>query len=72
MQTVYPDYYPLFHCIAGACRHSCCIGWEIDVDAHTMQRYERTEGAIGEKLRACVSKREHRTSFCATGSAVLF
>jgi len=56
MQTGYPDYYPSFHCIAGACRHSCCIGWEIDVDARAMRRYERTAGAIGEKLRACISK----------------
>ena len=30
MLTVYPDYYPAFRCIAGACRHNCCIGWEIE------------------------------------------
>ncbi|MGM9573705.1 MAG: hypothetical protein ACI3VJ_04690 [Hominicoprocola sp.] len=30
MQYVYPDYYPKFHCLAQRCRHSCCIGWEIE------------------------------------------
>ena len=27
-----PDYYKEFQCIADQCEHSCCIGWEIDVD----------------------------------------
>jgi len=26
-----PDYYPDFHCKAGACRHPCCVGWDIDI-----------------------------------------
>ena len=29
---VYPDYYPEFRCSASACKHNCCIGWEIDID----------------------------------------
>ena len=32
---VYPEYYPRFRCIADACRHTCCQGWEIDVDDKT-------------------------------------
>ena len=51
MKIIAPDYYRHFVCIAGACRHSCCIGWEIDGDAESLRRYERLEGAIGEKLR---------------------
>ena len=39
MKQVFPSYYNKFRCIAGDCRHSCCIGWEIDVDADTMQSY---------------------------------
>ena len=39
MKQIYPSYYNRFRCIAGDCRHSCCIGWEIDVDADTMQTY---------------------------------
>ena len=32
MQIIVPDYYKEFSCIADHCRHSCCIGWEIDID----------------------------------------
>ena len=27
-----PDYFKEFSCIAGACKDSCCLGWEIDID----------------------------------------
>jgi len=39
MKQITPSYYEKFRCIAGECRHSCCIGWEIDVDADTLQTY---------------------------------
>ena len=32
MKIIAPNYYPAFRCIADKCRHSCCIGWEIDID----------------------------------------
>lgn len=45
-----PDYYEEFSCIAGACRHSCCIGWEIDIDEDTYAYYKSIGGALGERL----------------------
>lgn len=27
-----PDYFDEFECIAGRCRHSCCAGWEVEID----------------------------------------
>ncbi len=51
MQIFAPDYYKDFSCIAGACRHTCCRGWEIDIDADTYEAYMNAEGALGEKLR---------------------
>ena len=40
-----PAYYKNFKCIADRCVHSCCIGWEIDVDCHTAAKYASlTEG----------------------------
>ena len=51
MKTIVPDYYPRFSCIAGACRHSCCIGWEIDIDSDALRRYQQQEGSIGQRLR---------------------
>ena len=35
-----PEYYNEFKCIADRCTHSCCIGWEIDVDGDTVEKYE--------------------------------
>lgn len=55
MTVFAPDYYTGFRCIAEACRHSCCVGWEIDVDPDTAERYQTMDGALGEKLRRCVS-----------------
>lgn len=51
MKSVAPDYYASFRCIAGACRHNCCIGWEIDVDEDSLAYYRSLEGKIGERLR---------------------
>jgi len=54
MITAYPDYYKDFACIASACRHSCCIGWEIDIDPVSAERYKNTGGALGEKMCRCI------------------
>lgn len=50
MKLMAPDYYPAFRCIAGACRHSCCIGWEIDVDEASMERFAHVQGDLGRRL----------------------
>ena len=55
MLTVYPDYYPTFRCIAGACKHSCCIGWEIDIDEESLARYKAMPSPLGERLRNHIS-----------------
>ena len=52
MQNAYPDYYPLFHCIADRCRHNCCIGWEIGIDPAALADYQSQPGAFGDRLRA--------------------
>ena len=46
-----PEYYDRFRCIAGACRDSCCIGWEIDVDEEKREMYRNVTGELGERLR---------------------
>ena len=52
MKTVVPNYYKDFRCIADKCRHSCCIGWEIDVDNETLSAYEKLSGNIADRLKA--------------------
>ena len=58
MRTVYPHYYPQFKCIAAACRHTCCAGWEIDIDEESLERFRGTEGHMGERLRAAIAEGE--------------
>ena len=50
MKIFAPIYYKNFKCIADRCRHSCCIGWEIDIDEKTLMRYRKIEGVSGEKI----------------------
>ena len=51
MLHVYPDYYKDFKCISRDCRHNCCIGWEIDIDEATAEKYKNEGGQLGERLR---------------------
>ena len=56
MKLMAPDYYPAFRCIAGACRHSCCVGWEIDVDEASMERFSQVDGELGQRLRENIDR----------------
>ncbi len=50
MYTIYPTIFPDFRCKAGACKHTCCQTWEIDIDAETEKTYRNTQGPLGEEL----------------------
>ena len=58
MKRVMPDYYADFACIAGACRHTCCVGWEIDIDTDSLRRYQAMPGEMGERLRSYIDIEE--------------
>ena len=49
--TIYPDFYQDFCCKADKCQHTCCAGWEIDIDAATAAIYQQVGGELGEKIR---------------------
>lgn len=51
MLYVEPDFYGEFQCLADKCAHSCCLGWEIDVDEDTAALYKELPGPLGEELR---------------------
>ncbi len=55
MKTIAPDYYNSFACSAGKCGHSCCEGWEIDIDPETLAKYVFMDGPLGEKIRANIA-----------------
>ena len=43
MKLYAPKYYEEFKCIADKCTHSCCIGWEIDVDENSYKKYKKSK-----------------------------
>lgn len=61
MLYVEPDFYRDFQCTAGDCRHSCCLGWEIDIDDDTAELYSMLPGSMGEELRreVCLEPAPH-------------
>lgn len=59
MKLVAPNYYSAFRCKAGACRHSCCIGWEIDIDDDSLARFRSVPGEFGRKLREGIDWEQH-------------
>lgn len=61
--TIYPNYYKNFSCIADKCKHSCCIGWEIDIDNDTLKYYDGLDGDMGEIVRSRIC-RDGEPHFC--------
>jgi lysine-N-methylase len=58
MKLFAPKYYEEFSCIADKCRNSCCIGWEIDVDAETLARYSEMKADYAENIRKSIENDE--------------
>lgn len=53
-KMIYPGYYESFKCIASLCKHSCCMGWEIDIDKESLEKYKKITGAFGERLNKSI------------------
>lgn len=58
MKTFVPHYYNDFKCIAGECRHSCCIGWEIDIDPLSLEKYNSIKTPFGKKITDNINVQE--------------
>ena len=63
MKYYAPNYYNSFHCIASACRHSCCVGWEIDIDEDSLVRYQTLSHPYGETLRQRITQNDSTACF---------
>ncbi len=55
MKLYAPRYYTEFKCIADKCTHSCCIGWEIDIDEDTLCVYEGLKDGYSTQIRNSIS-----------------
>ena len=66
MELRAPDYLGEFHCLAGACPHSCCEGWEVEIDGAAADFYRALPGPLGEGLRAALQTEEGEDFFALT------
>lgn len=57
MKLYAPGYYNDFKCIADKCTHSCCIGWDVDIDRATAKIYSQLDGGYGDIVKNSVSKK---------------
>ena len=66
MRLYAPRYYLDFACIADRCRHSCCVGWEIDIDEQTLACYDRSDAPYAAHIRASIDRQGDAPHFCLT------
>ena len=68
MKLFAPKYYSDFKCIADKCRHSCCIGWEIDIDGETLAKYSEMKAEYAGNIRASIEQGDApHFKLCADG-----
>lgn len=56
MIYIKPCFFDDFKCKAEKCTDNCCIGWEIDIDDETLEKYNSVSGDFGEILRENIIK----------------
>ena len=56
MKLYAPRYYLDFACIADRCRHSCCVGWEIDIDGQALSCYDSLDAPYASTIRASIDR----------------
>lgn len=49
------NYYPLFRCVAEKCKHTCCAGWEMNIDEQTLTNYKGYEGEFSSALKSGIN-----------------
>lgn len=55
MKLYAPKYYRNFKCIANKCNHSCCIGWEINIDKLSLDKYNALKNSYSEIIRQSIN-----------------
>ena len=52
MKIRVPEYFKDFKCIASECEDTCCAGWGIVIDDETYDKYQKVDGAFGDRLKS--------------------
>ena len=66
MLSIFPKFYKDSLCKADKCKHSCCKGWEIDIDEETAGKYLAMTGELGAEIRQNIGKNEDSYFFKLT------
>ena len=66
MLSIFPKFYKSVLCKADKCKHSCCKGWEIDIDEETAGKYLAMTGELGAEIRQNIGKNEDSYFFKLT------
>lgn len=57
MKVRVPQYYDVFTCIGSSCPDTCCVGWMIEIDEKSYQRFKCQEGEFGQRIRDNIIER---------------
>ena len=55
MNNIDAEIYREFTCKADKCKHTCCRGWEIDIDDDTLDYYNGLDTELGNEIRKNIS-----------------
>ena len=55
MNNIDAEIYREFTCKADKCKHTCCRGWEIDIDDDTLDYYNGLDTELGNEIRNNIS-----------------
>ena len=58
MINIDAEIYSEFKCKADKCKHSCCKGWEIDIDEDTLLYYKSLDAELGNEIRRNIHEGE--------------
>ena len=58
MINIDAEIYSEFICKADKCKHSCCKGWEIDIDEDTLLYYKSLDAELGNEIRQNIHEGE--------------
>lgn len=58
MEYRFPYYFEDFCCTAAECEDTCCAGWAIMIDDESLEKYEKMDGAFGNRLRNSIDWKE--------------
>ena len=64
MRIKVPAYYSKFRCVGGSCADNCCIGWGVEIDEDTEEKYKKLGGCIGERIRKNITPSSEKEPAC--------